>query len=224
MFAGLLVALGIPWLHSGDSRQVVLVFGDSLTVQSEDAARQFAPSLNERVVFEAEGGSAMCDWVRRAPLELAKRHPVRVVLAFTGNTASCVSKAYLKSGARGAVSVYEESLRQMRTIFARVPITLVVPPAMRNLPHGWFPFNGNAALVAMYKQVGAELHMTVDTSADDWLTPHHIYRQARSAFPYGPVTDVRLTDGVHLTPAGELWYAAALLGIKLPTDLQSSPG
>jgi hypothetical protein len=53
--------------------------------------------------------------------------------------------------------------------------------------------------------------MTINTRADDWLTPGHLYTATRTAYPHGPPVLVRLSDGVHLTRAGELWYGAALL-------------
>jgi hypothetical protein len=100
----------------------------------------------------------------------------------------------------------------MRSIYADVPVTLVIPPAMHNLPQGWYPYNGNPALVAMYQRVGTQLGMSINSRADDYLTPGHVFTTTRPAYPHGQPVAVRLSDGVHLTPAGELWYAAALLG------------
>ena len=86
---------------------------------------------------------------------------------------------------------------------------------MHNLPTGFYVFNGNPELVAMYKAVGRQLHMTINTAADDWLTPGHVFVSERPAYPShdpnGPLVTVRLSDGVHLTPAGQLWYGAALI-------------
>ena len=205
------VVLLAHWLTAPSSRPTVLIYGDSLTVQSEDAARRLNTNPREALVFQARAGTAMCDWIDQASFDRLALHPARVVLAFTGNTASCASEAFRTGGVAGAVALYEQSLRQMRTIFASEPITIVIPPAMHNLPNGWFPFNGDPALVAMYKRVGTELHMSINTSADDWLTPGHVYTPQRPAYPNGPLVDVRLSDGVHLSVAGELWYGAALL-------------
>ncbi len=201
----------LSWLLTPKGRPVVVVYGDSLTVQSESAARSLHPGNREHVVFHAAGGTAMCDWVARAAFDAVALHPQRVVLAFTGNTASCAAAAFRIGGVSGATALYEESLREMRATFPHVPITIVIPPAMHNLPDGWYPFNGDAALVAMYKRVGAELHMRINTRADDWLTPGHVFTATRPAYPDGPPVLVRLSDGVHLTPAGERWYGAALL-------------
>jgi hypothetical protein len=211
MLAGLTLLVLLSWILAPAPRPAVVVYGDSLTVQSEAAVRSMHHSMSERIVFRARGGTAMCDWTDRAFFDHETIRPRRIVLAFTGNIASCAAQAYRTGGPAAATSLYESSLRQMRAIYADVPITLVIPPAMHNLPHGWYPFNGDPALVAMYKRVGTQLGMTINTRADDWLTPCHVYTAARPAYPHGATVLVRLSDGVHLTPAGELWYAAALL-------------
>jgi hypothetical protein len=180
MLVALTLLVLISWLLSPKPRPVVVVYGDSLTVQSESDVRSLHRTSGEHIVF-------------------------------TGNTASCAAAAFRTGGVAGATALYERSLREMRAIFPRLPITLVIPPAMHNLPHGWYPYNGNAGLVAMYKRVGAQLHMTINTLADDWLTPGHVFTATRPAYPHGPPVLVRLSDGVHLTDAGELWYGAALL-------------
>jgi hypothetical protein len=211
MLVALTLLVLISWLLSPKPRPVVVVYGDSLTVQSESDVRSLHRTSGEHIVFRARGGTAMCDWTARARFDNAVLHPKRIVLAFTGNTASCAAAAFRTGGVAGATALYERSLREMRAIFPRLPITLVIPPAMHNLPHGWYPYNGNAGLVAMYKRVGAQLHMTINTLADDWLTPGHVFTATRPAYPHGPPVLVRLSDGVHLTDAGELWYGAALL-------------
>ena len=214
-FAGAFVVVSLVllahWLTAPERRPSVVIYGDSLTVQSEAAVHQLDTNPAEEVIFKARGGTAMCDWISQASYDQLALHPTRVVLAFTGNTASCANAVFLQQGVAGTVALYEHSLRQMRAIFPAIPITVVIPPAMHNLAQGWFPFNGNPALVAMYKKVGTELHMIIDTAADDWLTPGHVYSQERPAYPNGPLIDMRLSDGVHLSPAGEIWYAAALL-------------
>jgi hypothetical protein len=211
ILVALLLLVLVSWLLAPKPRPIVVVYGDSLTVQSESDARSLHRDSGQQVVFRARGGTAMCDWLTQARYDALALKPQRVVLAFTGNTASCAAEAFRTGGAAGATALYEQSLREMRAIYPRVPITIVIPPAMHNLPHGWYPFNGNAALVAMYQRVGPELHMTINSRANDWLTPGHVFTSTRPAYPHGPVVTVRLSDGVHLTPAGELWYGAALL-------------
>ncbi len=219
-FVALLALTLTSCLVGRDRQPVVVVYGDSLTVQSEAAARTLyrAAGGTDALVFRARGGTAMCDWVEQARYDRVALRPRRIVLAFTGNTASCARESFHAKGVAGVVALYETSLRQMRAIFPAEPITILIPPAMQNLPTGWYPFNGNPALVAMYKRMGASLHMAINCDADDWLTPGHVFRRQRSAYPSGPIVDVRLSDGVHLTPAGEQWYGAALLEAKVPSQ------
>jgi hypothetical protein len=188
---------------------VLLVYGDSLTVQSKHDAKQIAGTPKYHVIFRAKGGTALCDWVQQAEKDRSKK-PVRVVLAFTGNSATCVRDVYRKGGAPAAIALYETSLRRMRSLYPTVPITIVIPPAMHDRV-GWYPLNGDPRLVAMYLRVGAQLHMHVNTDADSWLTPNHVFVQDRPDLETGKLVDVRLSDGVHLTPAGERLYGAALL-------------
>jgi hypothetical protein len=48
-------------------------------------------------------------------------------------------------------------------------------------------------------------------AADDTLTPGHRFAWQRPSFPgTGRLVTVRRRDGVHVTPAGALFYAAAL--------------
>ncbi len=205
-----LIAL-LQWLLRAPAKPTILIYGDSLTVQSKDEVRDLNAGSGYRVVFRAEPGTAMCDFVERAAFDNVMLHPARVVLAFTGNTATCAREAFAKGGAAGATALYERSLRQMRASFPALTMTLLIPPATHNLPNGWFPFNGDPQLVAMYERVGRELHMNVNTDADTWLTPNHVYRQKAPAFPHGSLVDVRLSDGVHLTDEGVRYYAVALL-------------
>ncbi len=204
----------------GSKTPTIIVYGDSLTVQSESAALGIYQKTKQIVVFRAEGGSAICDWISQAKADNKALNPARIVIAFTGNTASCAASTYLTQGDKGVTGLYERSLRQMRSIFRTQRITLVIPPAMEPLPNSGFAFNGSPDLVAMYERVGPELHMTINTDADDNLTPGHIYQRYRPAYPDGKPVAVRLSDGIHLTPAGALWYGAALLD---PHPHQPSP-
>jgi hypothetical protein len=203
------VSILVVWLRSGPTGPAVAIYGDSLTVLSKHDAHLLPGDRAHRIVFRAKGGTAMCDWLKKAEKDSRSLKPVRVVLAFTGNSATCVNAAYKKGGAAAAVANYEQSLRVMRAIYPTVPITILTPPAMHDRV-GWYPFNGNPQLVAMYKRVGAELHMYVNTDADTWLTPGHVYVQDRPDFVTGKTVDVRLSDGIHVSPAGALYYGAAL--------------
>ena len=196
-------------LSRGPTGPVLLVYGDSLTVQSKHYAKQIPGTPRHHVIFRAKGGIAPCDWVRQAEKDRSKK-PVRVVLAFTGNSATCIAAAYRTGGAAAAIALYEKSLRQMRAIYPTLPITIVIPPAMHDRV-GWYPLNGDPRLIAMYTRVGAQLHMYLNTDADSSLTPNHVYVQDRPDPVTGKLIAVRLSDGVHLTPAGARLYGAVLL-------------
>lgn len=207
------LALFIAVLNSGPPRKVLVIYGDSLTVQSESAAHQVVGAPDFRVVFRARGGTALCDWVKQAAEDAVFLQPKRVVIAFTGNTATCVKATYVRYGAAAAVALYEKSLKRLRAIYPAVPITIVIPPAVHDRV-GWYPLNGDRRLVAMYERVGAQLHMYINKDADNWLTPGHVFAQLRPDLATGKMVNVRLSDGIHLTPAGARWYAAALLEMR----------
>ena len=96
------------------ARQLVVIYGDSLTVESEPALSRLVLGSSVQVVFRAFGGTAMCDWTAQAARDRLALHPTDVVLAFTGNTASCVSSDYLAVGVPGAVANYQRALVEMR--------------------------------------------------------------------------------------------------------------
>jgi hypothetical protein len=221
----LVIPLGIviALLTRGPSGPVLLVYGDSLTVQSKHDAHQIAGEPKHHVIFRAKGGTALCDWIAQAKKDSKSKRPVRVVLAFTGNSATCVNTAYRQGGASAAVGVYEQSLRQMRAIFPGIPITILIPPAMHDRV-GWYPLNGDPRLVAMYERVGPQLNMYLNTDAESWLTPGHVFVEQRPDLTTGKLVDVRLSDGIHLTPAGERIYGAALLEFETGELARSTAG
>jgi lysophospholipase L1-like esterase len=192
-------------------KPTLLIYGDSLTVLSEGAVNLLY-GAKYRLVFRAQGGTSICDWTAHAAQDRAEYRPDRVVIAFTGNAASC-SIADLRRGVPAWIANYRRSLLTMRSVFAGLPISVVASPAvLRPQPAGsWYPANGNPLLNQMYAQTCAEYAMHYNTAADDLLTPGHVFHWTRPAFPgNGPAVTVRAPDGVHVTPAGALYYAAAL--------------
>ena len=164
------------------------------------------------VAVRAKGGTALCDWVPRMAADRKNYSPKTVVIAFAGNTATCVANDFRRHGAAGATANYERALRAVRTAFPTEKIVVISPIAAHDLI-GWFPYPGSPQLAAMYKRVAAEIHATYSLAADNALTPHHVFTWTRP--PLGcpachPVT-VRTPDGVHLTTAGGKLYGAALL-------------
>jgi len=191
-------------------KPTLLVYGDSLTVISEQAM-DYLYASKYTLVFRAEGGSAMCDFSGEAVADRLIYHPSRVVIAFTGNDHTCVAKDYKESGTAGFLANYSHALTQFHVAFAGLPISVVASPAMHSLwPADWFPENGDPALNDLYKTLCAQDGMTYNSAADDSLSPAHVFAWKRPRFVNGPMVVVRSGDGVHLSPDGELWYAAAL--------------
>jgi lysophospholipase L1-like esterase len=191
-------------------KPTLLVYGDSLTVISEQAM-DYLYASKYTIVFRAEGGSAMCDFSGEAVADRLIYHPSRVVIAFTGNDHTCVAQDYKQSGKAGFLANYSRSLGQFHAAFAGLPISVVASPAMHSLwPADWFPENGDPALNDLYKTLCAEGGMTYNPAADNSLSPGHVFAWKRPRFVNGPMVEVRSSDGVHLSPDGELWYASAL--------------
>jgi hypothetical protein len=190
----------------------VLIYGDSLAVQTETAVRYLYP--HQDIVFRAVNGAKMCDLAPSAAADRLTFKPTRVVLAFTGNTWGCaVPKGVLVGTLAQIVANYERSLREFAASYQGIPLTVVGPPAMKTPgTEGIFPYNGNPALIAMYQRVSAELGLHYSALADDQLTPGHVYTAYRPARgTTAPRVRVRATDGIHLAPAGEVYYAVALM-------------
>lgn len=224
-FAVLLTAIALPHHSHGHSRistraqtpaptlkPTLLIYGDSLTVLSEGVVQQLY-GAKYHLVFRAEGGTSLCDWTAGAATDRAKDKPVRVVIAFTGNSASCSANDFLEHGVAAWVANYQRALVAMHAVFADLPITVVGSPAMEipRPPGSWYPENGNPALNLMYQETCREYGMRYSSAADDSLTPGHVFVWDRPAYPgTGPPVKVRTRDGVHLLAAGELYYGAAL--------------
>ncbi len=203
-----------PAPRPATSKPTLLIYGDSLTVLSEGEVQLFY-SGRYRIVFRAQGGTSICDWTAHAAQDRADYHPSRVVIAFTGNAASCSVGDLLGGGVSAWIANYQRSLLSMRNTFDGLPISVVgSPAALQPQPAGtWYPENGNPLLNQMYRQMCARYGMHYNASADEGLSPGHVFQWQRPAFPgNGPLVTVRAPDGVHVLPAGALYYGAALGG------------
>lgn len=206
--------LPVPTPVAEAAKPTLLIYGDSLTVLSEGAVDLLYGS-SYHVVFRAQGGTSICDWTAHAAQDRAVEHPSRVVIAFTGNAASCSIGDLQHGGVSAWLANYQRSLLHMRQVFNGLPISVVASPAMLTpQPQGtWYPENGNPLLNRMYQQMCARYGMHYNASADEALSPGHVFQWQRPAFPgNGPEVTVRAPDGVHVLPAGALYYGAALGG------------
>ena len=159
-------------------------------------------------------GSAPCDWLAQAPADRAKYRPSRVVIAFTGNDYTCARPSYDSGGMAGWLQNYRLSLERLHDVFNGLPITVLASPAMNPTElNGEVLLNGSPLLNQLYEDECRRLGMKYSTAADDTLTPGHIFVWSRPAYPGdGPLVPVRRSDGIHVLPAGALYYAAALIG------------
>ncbi len=203
----------IPGPKAQPAKPTLLIYGDSVTVMSEGAV-SLLYGAQYRLVFRAHGGTSICDWTAHAAQDRAEYHPDRVVIAFTGNAATCSATDLHQGGVTAWLANYQRSLLSMRRAFSGLPISVVGSPAVLPQPAvTFYPENGNPLLNQMYRQMCARYGMHYNASADEALTPGHVFQWQRPAFPgNGPETTARLFDGVHVSPAGALYYGAALGG------------
>jgi hypothetical protein len=196
----------------GPPKPTLLIYGDSVTVLSESAVTQLY-GTKYHLVFRAYGGTAMCDWAPHAAADRVLYHPARVVLAFTGNSHTCVANDLKVGGVPAFLANYSKALTEFHSAFVGLPISVVASPAMQSLSPDLFPENGSPTLNQLYQTLCAQLGMTYNPAADNALTPGHIFTAYRPAYgTTGPLVAVRTGDGVHVTPAGAVYYAHALAG------------
>jgi len=188
----------------------VLVYGDSLTVNAQTAGGLTLPG--KLVGVRAKSGTALCDWVPTMAADRKTYTPTTVVIAFAGNIITCVANDWRLHGASGAIANYERALRAVRAAYPTEKIIVVGPPACHDLT-GRIPFVGNSQLSAMYSSVAPQINATYSSTADDALTPGHVFTWTRPPLgcPACQPVRVRTLDGVHLTTAGGKIYGAALL-------------
>lgn len=224
-FLGICLCLVAVFLGGSNAKagtsNMGIVYGDSLTVQAEGALKTWM--LPSNTVYQAYGGTAICDWVDRARSDRT-RNPSWVILAFTGNTAggTCAGDAFAKGGVSGAVENYRTALQNMRLIFpASTKIYVVASPEMNaqkvcsqgNTFSCWFPFNGAPELNTMYLSESKTLpNVEYIPDASDLVSYHIGIFGLDFCLPgecSGTIV-VRASDGVHLTDAGAFRYAVGM--------------
>jgi hypothetical protein len=185
-----------------------VVAGDSLVSQ---ASAPHGAGLPEARVIEGVGHDLCQD---RDEIERAgRRHPRRIVLAYTGNAISDrVRAAVDEFGVQGLGLVYASCLREVRK---RVPesVQLVV---VQPLACGPGDLHGSPVLGAYLRTatIGGTYpagivvppmpNASYSTAVDDRLTPGHRYRDSDG----GGV--LRTDDRLHLTAHGARVYAEVL--------------
>jgi hypothetical protein len=142
---------------------VVIVYGDSLGVESAPALREHLAAVapGHQLVTRVAGGSAVCDWHARMREDTSLR-PELVVLAFTGNRFTDCSRRSSTWDRYRADTWWSIGFWQGR----RVPTLVVAPPG----PVGSDPAEREAALAALDAARG-----TGSASVDlaPWFTSPH---------------------------------------------------
>jgi hypothetical protein len=206
---------GIALLVNRDDPTPVIA-GDSLVAESVGETHG---ALRGTKVVAAIGHDLCQD---RKQIERAgRRHPRRLVIAYTGNSFSArVHQAAVASGARGLGQVYADCLREIRSAVP-TSVQLVVVQALACGPgdlHGSPVLNGylRAATVGGREPSGRTVpplpNASYSTAVDDRLTPGHRYRD-RDA---GGL--LRTADMLHLTPYGATVYADVLHQLATTED------
>ena len=150
-----------------------------------------------------DNGTNACDWEQQIRQDTA-RHPVRVLLVFTGNPWSAPSlQAWQTYGPGGVGVVQAECMRVIRRILpASILLVVMSTLACRTAWPNKSPLIQQA--VATDGSLTSE-NTQWGTYADDSLTPGHVF-MVRDA---GGV--LRAPDGVHLVaPAGYDAYRDAI--------------
>jgi hypothetical protein len=114
----------------------VVVFGDSLTLQSWQYLDAIARARGQHLDGGAYGGTALCDYATVIGRQLRENRPDRIVLAFAGNNLTPCIAAPDGSRLFGDALV-ERYVQDADTVIALardagVAITLVGPPDMRS--------------------------------------------------------------------------------------------
>jgi len=186
-------ALAFTGAVAGCTASPTLVYGDSLVVQVGTV-----PGAE----VHASNGTNACDWEQQIRQDTA-RHPVRVLLVFTGNPWSAPSlQAWQTYGPGGVGVVQAECMRVIRRILpASTQLVVMSTLACRT---AW-P-NGSPLINKQWQQMALTSPNTQwRTYTDDSLTPGHVFvvRDSRGV--------LRAPDGVHLVaPAGYDAYRDAI--------------
>lgn len=222
---------------SDDTRPRVVVYGDSLVVQSELALTAVGAAFDLDVAARAFGGAAPCDALAWLADDLRHSVPDMVVFAFSGNSLSeCMrlGNGRLASG-RDLVAKYRADLESVinMTTHAGAPLVLGSPPASRDHRRSWH------RLDSLYRDLSDDHRPYVHyTDAGVGIAPDGRYRDAQACLTFerrlalgacgsDGENQVRAPDGVHFCAttgaaaavqpckgysSGVVRYALALLG------------
>jgi hypothetical protein len=187
----------------------LIVYGDSLAVQSEPYFAAVARALDLTVTVRAFGGIAPCDaleWLRE---DVRDSPPQIVVFAFSGNSLTWCMRDTRGRRLRGAglLSKYRTDLETASAIttHARVPFVLASPPATETNGQLW------EQLDRLHRDLAARHPEIRYADAGTQIAPHGQYAATQRCLPFelnlpqsrlscnsaGGNIGVRAADGVH---------------------------
>jgi hypothetical protein len=186
--------------HDGPPR--IVLWGDSLAWEAQDAFVRTAQAGGADVLVQAWGGTAICDWLDDMRVQLRKWKPTVAVLSFSGNRmTSCMQ-------GRDLLAAYRDDATAATTLLteAGVTVRLVAAPPRPDHPAGT---DGMTDISRIWRSVvaGNELAQVIDsgqvvTDHGRWVARLPCQRDEPCA-PDGTVT-VRSPDGVHFCPVDHL--------------------
>ena len=187
----------------------VVVYGDSLAVQSEPYFAAVARALDLTVTVRAFGGIAPCDALEWLRGDVRDSPPQIVVFAFSGNSLTWCMRDTGRRRLRGAglLSKYRTDIETAIAIttHARVPFVLASAPATETNGHLW------EQLDRLYRDLAVRHPEIRYADAGTQIAPHGQYAATQRCLPFelnlpqsrlscssaGGSIGVRAADGVH---------------------------
>ncbi|MBL7488866.1 hypothetical protein I6A60_06905 [Frankia sp. AgB1.9] len=176
----------------------LLVYGDSLIVESQEPFKQAALDAGAHAIeLRAWSGTAPCNWVDDVPGQIRDFRPTVAVLAFSGNLPACMTGRDLLTGYRQDVTTMVDQL-----VSAGVQVRLVEEPARKADP---VDASGRTELGRLWATIARETPNTRVVRADLAVTaagrfvPSLPCDPGEPCGPDGQIT-VRAPDGVHFCP------------------------
>jgi hypothetical protein len=176
----------------------VLVYGDSLMVESQDQFRAAAEDAGAHAFdLRIWSGTAPCTWVNDVGSQIRDFHPTVAVIGFSGNVPPCMSGRDLIAGYRADVTTMVDQL-----VNAGVRVRLVQEPARSVDPVDSL---GRTALGRLWAQIASDTPDTRVVRADLAVTDGGRFVPTLPCDPGEPCGPdgrvvVRAPDGVHFCP------------------------
>lgn len=201
---GMVPALAGDAASPADSVPQVLVFGDSLTVQSTPyITADLTDAKQARVQVVAQGGTAPCDWLSQMLRDAARKQPVAaVLLEFSGNV-SCMGSP---AATAGYFRAYRQQITRVTAAYTRRGAHVFIIGAPLSLGYALQKDSHWGDLNRIYSQIAATSPNTTFVNAGTAVTPNDQFTWTLPCRPHEPTCGfdgqvvVREWDGVHFCP------------------------